>query len=525
MRGRRSSTVLVLLLVLAPVLAGCRSPSRPAPEAQAGAGTAGTTTPPEKAPAPPATRYVLASVANLRRAPQSDAPLLTKLRIGTPVTVHQVQGAWSEAESHGQRGFVLSELLSDTAPTVEMLTARFDATPADQPAERRKWAERATALDGRSVAAFERLVKALEASGADDAALARAREHLAGLNSRELVATAGGKYQLLARAGPGDLSQVVDLVQVEGRLFAATDGALLTRAADRNVWRAAWTADGKALGGFTDLEAGGGSWLWAASAYGLYRFDTVGLEFLRLGKEQGLLEDHVALVELGPSTVWIAYARESSIAEIGLDGRTVRHAELPDQDPSNRPVAFLLDGDSLYVACAQAVYRVSVPTMAVEQVVLPSWQPGHVDARWATTPEEIRLTAGPMAYRYDRAARAWTATPQEGPSRTAADLIWIGASYDVNAASYTALRYITDQSDDWKTAFYWELHALQARGGIQLGSALWIATSRGVLQWEVGSGSVVLHEASRTEKGALAVKPLRRKLRPGESGGSFLQLE
>jgi len=511
----RHGRIWVVMMSL-PALCGCRSPSAPSP------GPAPEVTAPAPAPAAPTTRYVLASVANLREKPRSDSPLVTKLRIATPVTVHGVQAQWSEAESHGQRGFMLTELLADQKPTVEELTARFDAVPADQAAERRKWAERATALDDRSVPAFERLVTALEGAG-ETVALTRAREHLAGLNSAELAVTAGGKYQLLARVEAGDLSQVVDLVQVEGRLYVATGSALLTRPADRNVWRAVWTADGKMPAAFTDLEPGG-NWLWAASVYGLYRFDTVGLQFLRLGKEQGLLEDSVQLLEVGPSTVWISYRQEGSITEVSLDGRKARHAELPDQDPSNRPMALLLDGESLFVACAQAVYRVSVPTLAVEQMVLPDWQPGFTTAAWTATPEEIRLVAGSMAYRYGRASKTWASSSMESLSRTTADLLWVGASYDVNAGSYTALRYIADQGDDWKTAFYWELYSFTASSGIQVGSTLWVATTRGLLQWELEGDAVLLHQASRGTGGALVMKSRRRKLRTGE-GAPFLRLE
>ncbi len=112
------------------------------------------------------TQYIIGSVARLRSAAAPGAPVLTTLRIGTPVRVLEQKERWAKVqawvdgvEAQPARGYVRRHLLSARRPTREALLGRADA--AQTLAARRRWLERATALYPEDEAIIERLIATL----------------------------------------------------------------------------------------------------------------------------------------------------------------------------------------------------------------------------------------------------------------------------------------------------------------------------------------------------------------------------
>lgn len=99
-------------------------------------------------------RYVIATIANLREQPTTDAKIVAKLPISTQVKVEREGDKWSQVVVQGgndkdARGWLLNELLVSERPVLEGLLKAYDVaqkTP-DNYQERQKWAERIVALD------------------------------------------------------------------------------------------------------------------------------------------------------------------------------------------------------------------------------------------------------------------------------------------------------------------------------------------------------------------------------------------
>lgn len=135
------------------------------------------------------TVYVNGSVASVRTEPLDNAPIAAKLPIGTDATYigspsevaagpnKECGGAdpnrdhkWSCICVTSLRidygvhwcGWVARNLLAGKQPRLADIIAEYDKTPADQITERRRWAERAVALNPLSAQARERLIDVLE---------------------------------------------------------------------------------------------------------------------------------------------------------------------------------------------------------------------------------------------------------------------------------------------------------------------------------------------------------------------------
>lgn len=133
--------------------------------------------------------YVAASIGIVRTAPKNDAPIAARIPIGTsgefrgfPSDValgpnNECPGAeasgdmkWScvtfdrlvlEENSSYWSGWIATDLLSGESPKLKDLLLKYDNTAADNLSERRKWAERAAALDPTSTESQERLLDVL----------------------------------------------------------------------------------------------------------------------------------------------------------------------------------------------------------------------------------------------------------------------------------------------------------------------------------------------------------------------------
>lgn len=135
------------------------------------------------------TVYINGSVASVRTEPLDNAPIAAKLPIGTDATYigspsEVAAGPNKEcggADPHRDHkwscicvtslrvdygvhwcGWVARDFLAAKQIRLADIIAEYDKTPADQITERRKWAERAVALDPLSAQARERLIDVLE---------------------------------------------------------------------------------------------------------------------------------------------------------------------------------------------------------------------------------------------------------------------------------------------------------------------------------------------------------------------------
>lgn len=138
------------------------------------------------------TVYVIGSVALVRIEPIDGAQIAAKLPIGTRGSFKGLPAEISSrphkdcmgAEKHtgskwscvcfdslsveyGEQfcGWVSTDLLVKEEPKLASLLTKFDKTPHDDLAERRKWAERSVALEPLSVPAQQRLIDVLEKLG------------------------------------------------------------------------------------------------------------------------------------------------------------------------------------------------------------------------------------------------------------------------------------------------------------------------------------------------------------------------
>ncbi len=221
-------------------------------------------------------RWVVASIANLRSAPDASGALLRRVPIGTRVVVLQDREGWSRVAVDGAAGFLPSPLLVGEPPTVPGMLAALEK--ATSPAERRAWAERAAALAPRSAPVLEKLVAALEDAG-DPAAAAQVRaaiEQLRGatpapapdgdgiLGRQLLPCGVGGPVEL--RASPGGAAGE-DIVACENA-YAGLDGTNIRRFAVRSR-REGWLE-------LAEVAAGGDArrqlvgWIPAAELRGAY---------------------------------------------------------------------------------------------------------------------------------------------------------------------------------------------------------------------------------------------------------------
>lgn len=163
--------------------------------------------PPAVGPAPAVeVRYVLASVAVVRAAPDPGAEAVARWPIGTRVVVAGRQDRFIRVDQDGVRGFLFEGLLSETEPKLAALIASYDKAPEGAFEERRTWAERAAALAPDDEGAVRRLVDVLDRLG-DRKALLRARrglETILAAKAAEAAASTQTASTSIARfQGPG----------------------------------------------------------------------------------------------------------------------------------------------------------------------------------------------------------------------------------------------------------------------------------------------------------------------------------
>lgn len=127
---------------------------------------------------PPPLRWVWASRANLRARPEASAKKVATLPIGHALRVVERGGGWTKVSGGGVTGYALDTLLQDDEPTLAALLQAHDDAAKDDAQGRLRWAERAAAFDGTSIAAFERLERALVETGGKQKSLKRVRRRL-----------------------------------------------------------------------------------------------------------------------------------------------------------------------------------------------------------------------------------------------------------------------------------------------------------------------------------------------------------
>jgi hypothetical protein len=101
------------------------------------------------------TRFVIATVGNLRDQPDTAAKIVGKLPIATAVNVVEERDKWvrvvvEEDEERQKSGWLAGEFLGKERPTMETLRRAYDAAPRYGDGsyfERMKWVERLRALD------------------------------------------------------------------------------------------------------------------------------------------------------------------------------------------------------------------------------------------------------------------------------------------------------------------------------------------------------------------------------------------
>lgn len=117
---------------------------------------------------PQAVLYVQADALNLRKAPEQNAPIVARLRIGTAVSRGRERGEWAAVSFEGPegvlKGYANTALLGSTKPSLEALKAearlgdrdvalraaqRWSAMAPHDPEARRRLSELTTASDDR----------------------------------------------------------------------------------------------------------------------------------------------------------------------------------------------------------------------------------------------------------------------------------------------------------------------------------------------------------------------------------------
>lgn len=111
-------------------------------------------------------RYVVASIAKIRSKPSSNSTELQQVRIGTAVQILSSENDWSYIRYSSlpkHEGWVHSSLLDAKSLTEEEARKRYRETTDLQ--EKRKWAERAAAINPSSISALIDLLEILEQLG------------------------------------------------------------------------------------------------------------------------------------------------------------------------------------------------------------------------------------------------------------------------------------------------------------------------------------------------------------------------
>lgn len=184
--------------------------------------------------------FIASSAANVRTEPDDAAPIAGKLPIGTNArfagstsasvfdaitectgTATENINKWSciclddlPVEDDGLWcGWTLTDLLAKDKPTLSDLIAKYDKTPPNELPERRKWAERAAALDPMSAESQDRLldvlkkmndVKALEGAKRSFANYAK-NKPLSEMGEKLIFTFSGGHLEPIAEIKNGEI--------------------------------------------------------------------------------------------------------------------------------------------------------------------------------------------------------------------------------------------------------------------------------------------------------------------------------
>lgn len=166
-------------------------------------------------------QYVTASSLNIRAEPRSDARILDTLPIGTPIYVlgQRTQNEMGEVTcgpllidqwlsvcthldeidpicANDAHGWAIKDMVEVERPRLEALLTKHDATPKTNLPERRKWAERAAALDPADLRAQERLIAVLQSAG-DEQTISSWRKKFADYLNPQPSLAAGEKKAIL----------------------------------------------------------------------------------------------------------------------------------------------------------------------------------------------------------------------------------------------------------------------------------------------------------------------------------------
>lgn len=185
--------------------------------------------------------YVISSVASVRTHPRADAPVAGKIPIGTKVIFKGTVTNWDSKQvgecspgpsqdtqpwaciSHDRLhvdpelnwgGWINANLLGREMPLLADLIAQYDNTPRENAPERRKWAERAVALEPTSTEANRRLLEALS-TGEDATALESAKNSIRAyqktappttIDAKRLFSFQNGFLEPIAKMRPGGVA-------------------------------------------------------------------------------------------------------------------------------------------------------------------------------------------------------------------------------------------------------------------------------------------------------------------------------
>ena len=112
------------------------------------------------------TLYIQSSTANLRSEASTKSTVLVGLPIGTKGDARKKEGEWVYFQAKENEGWVHTSLLTETQPTLENALAQYKTANRS---DKRKWIERAAALDPQNKEVITMLIEELDYQGDRDA--------------------------------------------------------------------------------------------------------------------------------------------------------------------------------------------------------------------------------------------------------------------------------------------------------------------------------------------------------------------
>lgn len=153
--------------------------------------------------------YVIVSSANVHTEPRKNSSIFVTLPIAAEVTFMKfsedkiwinINSAAVSLEMDAQTLWIAADSLSRAPPRLDNLITQYDKTPKENLAERRKWAERAAALDPLNLNAQKRLIDTLTEMS-DPAALDAAKKTFEQYHMHQPSLAQGGTQRIFGYNG------------------------------------------------------------------------------------------------------------------------------------------------------------------------------------------------------------------------------------------------------------------------------------------------------------------------------------